>query len=462
MTSAHGVLRVPAARPILVLAGAIVALAGVPVLLLPLVDRTAPPPLLSVAPARVAPGGSVALNGVGFRAGSTGRVALDGTAPGLAAYTADAHGNFTARVTLPQSTGAGEHTLVALQSDGSDGKNGSTNGSAIAQTPLSIAPLTAHDLQAALTARGDVLETLAAAISNVTAADGYRYQLHDSDGATMDTLKVIASPAGGYLGVYHSGGPDRFSVKLATSSDLLTWLHITDLDAYASQPTIATLPDGGFLLADEAGGDPSAADGTWLRFRHYPDLAALLSGTSDRLFEAPHTLVPSRRGAEGTPSIESVSFDPDLDHSVIRIGFHYFKDARVDRQALGVLTDFERWTATPDVTADADLIAAGAAGKIGDRDTISADGRQLRLYEGQLRNDDWSSWRVYLYEPATRRVLPLQVRTHGGSSAFANPTLSLLPGPTGRPALVMTLFLPESGAARGETGELIYFKELGG
>lgn len=351
---------------------------------------------------------------------------------------------------------------MAVQSDASTGKNDSTNRSAVATARVSVEQVDAAALETAVAAGGDPFETLAAAVAEVTAADGYRYQLHDDDGATMDTLKVIASPGGGYLGVYHSPSGNRFTVKLATSTDLLNWQHVVDLDHDASQPTIAALPDGSFLLADEASGSPSSDAGTWLRFLHYPSLGALLSGISDRVFDAPHTLVESIRGAEGTPSIESVSLQPDLARSLIRIGFHYFKGAKVDRQAVGVLSDFERWTTTPDDKADADLIAAGATGKIGDRDELSIAGRQLRLYEGQLHNDDWSSWRVFLYDPTLRRVQRLAIRTHAGSSAFANPTATLLPGPDGRPALVVTMFVPESGAARGETGELIFFRDLDG
>jgi hypothetical protein len=41
----------------------------------------------------------------------------------------------------------------------------------------------------------------------VRAATAFRYDAHDSLGNRMDTAKVIASPTGGYLAVYHSGRP---------------------------------------------------------------------------------------------------------------------------------------------------------------------------------------------------------------------------------------------------------------
>jgi hypothetical protein len=46
--------------------------------------------------------------------------------------------------------------------------------------------------------------------------------------------------------------------------------------------------------------------------------------------------------------------------------------------------------------------------------------------------------------------------THGGSTAFANPTATMLHDPAGRDAVMVTLFLPMEGAAPGEAGSLLY------
>jgi hypothetical protein len=56
---------------------------------------------------------------------------------------------------------------------------------------------------------------------------------------------------------------------------------------------------------------------------------------------------------------------------------------------------------------------------------------------------------------------PLDIRTVKGSKAFANPTVTLPRAPSGARAAVVTLFLPDSGAVRGEAGELVYYKEYG-
>ena len=47
--------------------------------------------------------------------------------------------------------------------------------------------------------------TLTSIIGTVTAATGYRYGVRDSVGNPMDTMKVIDSPDGGYLRIFHTG-----------------------------------------------------------------------------------------------------------------------------------------------------------------------------------------------------------------------------------------------------------------
>src|SRR5918993_370319 len=88
---------------------------------------------------------------------------------------------------------------------------------------------------------------LAGLLGDVRAATAFRYDAHDSAGNRMDTAKVIPSPAGGYLAVYH----DHEICHLATSTDLMTWTHRAVIDEPATQPTIAATGDGGLLTAVE-------------------------------------------------------------------------------------------------------------------------------------------------------------------------------------------------------------------
>ena len=77
----------------------------------------------------------------------------------------------------------------------------------------------------------------------------------------------------------------------------------------------------------------------------------------------------------------------------------------------------------------------------------------------QYVKGDFGSWRLYLHNWQTGTAAYLPVTTHGGSTAFANPTITLVTSPAGKPAVVATLFVPTEGAAPGEAGQLIYFRE---
>ena len=180
------------------------------------------------------------------------------------------------------------------------------------------------------------IETL---IGDVVGSTGHRYGLTDSAGNTMDTVKIITNPAGGYLGVYHTGN----TVNLASSTDLLNWVFRRTLDAQATQPTICALPTGGYLTAVEY--NDQARSGGLLRLRHYANLSALLAGAVDRERTIPRSLSGCN---EGTPNFYSVSLTPDIDHSIIDVGFHYQRNCDLDRQARGRLTNFTSWTAAAD------------------------------------------------------------------------------------------------------------------
>jgi hypothetical protein len=292
---------------------------------------------------------------------------------------------------------------------------------------------------------------LAGLIGDVRAASAFRYDAHDSAGNRMDTAKIIPSPAGGYLAVYHHGEV----CHLATSTDLMTWTHRAVIDEPATQPTIASTGDGGLLTAAEF----NDGHGGRLRIRHWTSLDALLAGHPAQEFLAPRTLSACN---EGTPSIRRIHLDADLGASRIELGFHYHRDCRVDRQALGTLSGFETWSAARHPQLDAAIARAAAAvgeqihGNIGDRDHLRYLDKDYDLVEAQGRRSDFATWRVYLYDRAAGTAQRLDIATHGGSTAFANPTASVLRDPQGRDALMMTMFLPMEGAAPREAGSLLY------
>jgi hypothetical protein len=298
---------------------------------------------------------------------------------------------------------------------------------------------------------GIPMTPLAGLLGDVRAATAFRYDASDSLGNRMDTAKVIPSPTGGYLAVYHS---DQVC-HLATSTDLMEWTHQAVVDEPATQPTIAATRDRGLLTAAEF----NDGHGGRLRIRYWTTLDALLAGRPAREFVAARTLSACN---EGTPSIRQISLDAGVDASRIELGFHYHRDCRVDRQARGTLTGFRGWTAATDPELDAAVErAAGAAGEqiggnIGDRDHLRYLDDDYDLVEAQGRRGDFASWRVYLYDRAAGTAEQLDVVTHGGSTAFANPTATMLRDPSGRAAFMVTLFLPMEGAAPGEAGSLLY------
>lgn len=286
---------------------------------------------------------------------------------------------------------------------------------------------------------------LHALIDSVQLADFYSYDTKDNLNQSMDCAKIIANPEGGFLAVYHhyvSGEPRVF---LATSSDFTSWTIQSTIATNASQPTIAKASDGSYIMAWEQ--EPN----NHLKFASFTNINTLLAGTAALTFDAPRTLSFC---AEGTPNIYEAS------NGLVRVGFHFYQNCLVDRQAYGELTNFNSWTANPLSSYDNALLYWGVQGNIGDRDAAVYDGYDFALIEGQFVNQDFGSWRSFIYDYQTGNAEQLQMVTHNGSTAFANPTLSFLEI-EGLDAMVATFFLPSEGAANGEAGELIYYRFLG-
>ncbi|MEN0054982.1 MAG: hypothetical protein AAGC65_15005 [Mucilaginibacter sp.] len=290
--------------------------------------------------------------------------------------------------------------------------------------------------------------TLRGIVENVTTADGKIYNAKDNTGKTMDCLKIIANPSGGYIGVYHTMINGSFKVNVASSTDLLHWTWIRELagsnNGAASQPTIAATATGGFVMVWEQ--EPS----NHLKFSYFNSWTDLQNGVVAKTFEAPRTLSTC---AEGTPNIYSAS------STSVDVGFHYFANCDVDRQARGT-TNWTSWNASAQPQFDNAILYWGVHGNIGDRDGyLKFQNFNFGLIEGQGTKNDFGSWRCYLYDYQTGNADKLNIHTDGGSQAFANPTITALTV-GGQPALVITQFIPSELSASGEAGELIYYKKL--
>jgi hypothetical protein len=314
---------------------------------------------------------------------------------------------------------------------------------------------------------GTLLQTAHAAVSSpelvtllqdVTNADGSRYNAVDDQKVGMDTVKIIPNPQGGYLGIYHHLINNMFQVRLATSFDLLTWRYRITLEKAASQPTIAWLSDGGFLVGYEKNGQGTFCGGlgSCLAFKHYANTDALMAGVFDQAIVLNRTLSPCN---EGTPNIYAATLNPDINHSIINIGFHYYSQCKVDREALGTLTNFATWQARADASVNALFTNLGTIhGNVGDRDAFFYQGEPYSLIEAQYTKNDFGSWRPYLFDRTLHSLTLLTLHTQGGSTAFGNPRYTDLTLPNGQQGFVSTEFLFSEGAAPGEGGELIYYK----
>ncbi|WP_030381924.1 MULTISPECIES: hypothetical protein [unclassified Streptomyces] len=285
---------------------------------------------------------------------------------------------------------------------------------------------------------------------DVRRADGHLYDARDDTGRTMDAAQIVQPPSGTgpYLAVYHTALDDgRFHAAIATSTDLRTWHRRHDFGPGTSQPSLAAAggSDGDWVLAYEK--DPD----NHLELRSYPGLSALLTGRPERAFDAPRTL---SRCAEGTPDITAVR------GGTVELTGHYRAHCRTDRQLTAVLHGFRDWRTHPDQRLDHAVRACGPRGNIGDRSFLRLAGQDLVLIEGQLRAHDFGSWRLYGYDPRLGRAEPVTVRTHRGSHAFANPSATTITTPDGRRALLVSVFVPSEGAAPGEAGELLYWRDL--
>jgi hypothetical protein len=300
-------------------------------------------------------------------------------------------------------------------------------------------------------------------LQDVEGADGRRYGTRDDDGTGrgMDTAKVIADGRDSYLAVYHTLFPNGFHVRLASSTNLLDWHYETTLEQGASQPTIAALSDGGYLVAYEKDGSGTTCrgSGSCLAFEHYPTRADLLGGIAGRTVTVNRTLSSCN---EGTPSIYAATLDPDIGHSIINVGFHYFRNCDVDRQAIGTLTNFSSWKVQVDTNLNNRFASLGTInGNVGDRDAFFYKGRSYSLVEAQRTKNDFGTWRPYLFDRAANSLTALTLTTDAGSTAFGNPTYTELdlPGGLGR-GFVATQFIFSEGAKGQEAGALLYYRRF--
>lgn len=285
---------------------------------------------------------------------------------------------------------------------------------------------------------------------------------NDDHGEQLGALDPIDDPAGGYIAVYHS--PYRapvgrtFKISLAHSNDLVHWTRLRVLDWIgASMPTLRPIPGtGGYLLVYEK----QRPRGDVLRIAYFRSRASLLAGRAAGERDLPRKFSPYNNG---TPTILRIDWRGSPRRSLIELGFHYQSEARhgagADREAIGQLVGFRTWRARKDNQADQALSARRLDGSHGDWRQFAFDGFLWRIYEGQSHFDSFRSWRVVLYNAASRTMYPLSLQLGGSQiTSVGNPIVRWVaaPGGGGR-VLVITAFV-FAASAPNLTGELVYYQ----
>lgn len=283
---------------------------------------------------------------------------------------------------------------------------------------------------------------------DVTKSEFSIFKMHDLGGRTMDCLKIVSSSNGSKLyGVYHALNGDAFELWLAESADAKRWRPIRKLDDHAHQGTIAISKQGKVLVAWEK---DVPGKGNHIHIAYFPSEKRLEKGTASKSKDIDRSFSPS---AEGTPSFESIVWSTRLPKVVM--GFHYWRNSDVDRQAVGRLDEKWTWACVKRPEYDTAIEGFGVTGNIGDRDSFELGGNPYTLVEGMMTKGDWSTWSLYLIDEKTRSCTPIRVKTYKGSLSFANPNVTIV-----KNRAYVTLFMPSQGNDPTESGELVYAVKL--
>jgi len=299
---------------------------------------------------------------------------------------------------------------------------------------------------------------LGAWAANIKGATARHYALHDNTGLGMDTIKVIPDPNGGYIALYHTNvSGTGFVVSLATSPDLGKWTYKCRIGTYAADPDIYACSNGAFVVVWEQ--TTSAGSQNHIHFAYYPTRATLFLGTPSKSYDAPMTL---SNAAEGTPNIYSVTLtNGDINTSTIDIGGHYNNNtSHLDRQQRGTLTNFSSWSTAKRSDYDNAILYWKINGNIGQRDLMTYNGYNFNIIEGQGTANDFSTFKIYIYDFQTLNADPLSLTTDGGSKSCGNPHWTYLIGPDGKPCIVFSVFIFSELSAPGEAGPALYYVTL--
>ena len=329
--------------------------------------------------------------------------------------------------------------------------------------------------------------------TDVRSATQHRYDLKDNTGTQMDCLHVDAilgdkSIWGNhkYLGLYHANVGGQYNVRLASSSDMMSWTYRRTIIYNADMPYLKRVDsgqNGWLLLAHEQWMNPGSKLPSRLGFKLFYNESQLLSGVHFNSYIAPLS-VGKHSQLEGTPNIYNArrSIVKDLVVVNAEIGFHFNNDKGVDTVASSQLQNFGPTALAPEwhdpheeVRYNQMFIDKGAIGNIGQRASGMISTMHISLQEaniGKMPPTIWEDWRTWMYHYAPGEggvptgatgssVEMLKISTHGGSTAIANPSWHIVPCPDqSSKCIFVSYFIFSEGAAPGEAGVLAFVKSL--
>ncbi|TLX78461.1 hypothetical protein E9993_01920 [Labilibacter sediminis] len=275
------------------------------------------------------------------------------------------------------------------------------------------------------------------------------FDLKDDQNRSIQVLRVVKADEAKYtyLGVYHGQiAPNHFNLYLAGSNDLQNWEYIKTIGDRAHQGDIEKWGTG-YLVANEQ----DVVEGSNnIQVRYYSSYQKLIKNQPSSSVSIPRLFAQT---AEGTPDIRQIE-GASPGESRIYLGFHYYENQDVDKQAFGVLNNFVDFRGWKDEIANYNITEMGFVGNIGARSSFYSGSDQYVILEAQTQKNLWEGWRLLLGDGGF--YTQLNIQTPKGSTSFANPGIADF----GNGNFGVTSFLPTEGNQPGEIGQLLYTVSL--
>jgi hypothetical protein len=284
--------------------------------------------------------------------------------------------------------------------------------------------------------------------------------LPSSGDASADAIKIIPTRDARwpYLGVYHhSDQHGSFATELAASADLKAWHPIRTIGTAASMPDLRLLYDNSLLIAQER--NPSGKR-PFIELQYYDQLRGFAK--SDPPSQTMALPLTPGASADGTPNFGRIHYNGDVRTSTIEISHHYFAGSVNDQNAEGILTGFSQWRNYWNLELNSEMKQLGY-NQVGDREVFEVGSTLYELVEARPSNKaSWDTWRIFLVNRCTGRIVKLAPALSGGARSIGNPRISFITLPTGEAAIATSYFIFSEGAGTTPAGSHLQISILSG